>query len=214
MSLNSLWTANNCQDEPTSGLDSQTAWSICTLLRKLVNNNYTILCTIHQPSAQLFNLFDRVLLLKDGATVYFGDIGQEANVLMTYFENKGAQECLPNQNPAEWMLDITRDQSATASDTETWSTKWQTSQERQNVTRQLECLKAERNPTQLPEKEKSPELDQGEFAVPIFKQISLVSKRFFQDQWRDPVYLYTKTAMCTGLVRLSLVAVLSLRSEY
>lgn len=38
-------------DEPTSGLDSQTAWSICTLLRKLANNGQAILCTIHQPSA-------------------------------------------------------------------------------------------------------------------------------------------------------------------
>jgi ATP-binding cassette, subfamily G (WHITE), member 2, PDR len=37
-------------DEPTSGLDSNTAWSICTLLRKLADNGQIILCTIHQPS--------------------------------------------------------------------------------------------------------------------------------------------------------------------
>lgn len=37
-------------DEPTSGLDSQTAWSICQLMRKLANNGQAILCTIHQPS--------------------------------------------------------------------------------------------------------------------------------------------------------------------
>ena len=40
-------------DEPTSGLDSQTAWSICKLIRKLADNGQAILCTIHQPSAIL-----------------------------------------------------------------------------------------------------------------------------------------------------------------
>ncbi|KAI0205288.1 P-loop containing nucleoside triphosphate hydrolase protein [Astrocystis sublimbata] len=37
-------------DEPTSGLDSQTAWSICSLLRKLAANGQTVLYTIYQPS--------------------------------------------------------------------------------------------------------------------------------------------------------------------
>lgn len=57
-------------DEPTSGLDSQTAWSICSLLRKLADNGQAILCTIHQPSAILFQSFDRLLFLaKGGRTV-------------------------------------------------------------------------------------------------------------------------------------------------
>lgn len=57
-------------DEPTSGLDSQTAWSICSLLRKLANSGQAILCTIHQPSAVLFQQFDRLLFLaKGGRTV-------------------------------------------------------------------------------------------------------------------------------------------------
>ena len=53
-------------DEPTSGLDSQTAWSICSLIRKLAENGQAILCTIHQPSAILFQRFDRLLLLAKG----------------------------------------------------------------------------------------------------------------------------------------------------
>lgn len=44
-------------DEPTSGLDSQTAWSIITLIRKLSDNGQAILCTIHQPSAQVLPVF-------------------------------------------------------------------------------------------------------------------------------------------------------------
>lgn len=66
-------------DEPTSGLDSQTAWSIMMLMKKLTNNGQAILCTIHQPSAVLFQQFDRLLFLKSGGqTVYYGDIGANA----------------------------------------------------------------------------------------------------------------------------------------
>ena len=60
-------------DEPTSGLDSQTSWAILDLLEKLSKAGQSILCTIHQPSAMLFQRFDRLLLLAEGGrTVYFG----------------------------------------------------------------------------------------------------------------------------------------------
>ena len=63
-------------DETTSGLDSNTAKSICNLLRKLADNGQAILCTIHQPSGTLFKMFDRLLFLQDGRSIYFGEIGQ------------------------------------------------------------------------------------------------------------------------------------------
>ena len=51
-------------DEPTSGLDSTTALKIVKMLRKeAVENNLTVICTIHQPSAEIFAQFDRLLLL-------------------------------------------------------------------------------------------------------------------------------------------------------
>lgn len=93
-------------DEPTSGLDSQTAWSICALLRKLADNGQAILCTIHQPSAILFQEFDRLLFLaRGGKTVYFGEIGEHSRVLTEYFERNGAPPCGDLANPAEWMLE-------------------------------------------------------------------------------------------------------------
>ena len=62
-------------DEPTSGLDSQTSWAICQLLKRLARSGQAILCTIHQPSAMLFQEFDSLLLLaKGGKTVYFGGL--------------------------------------------------------------------------------------------------------------------------------------------
>lgn len=70
-------------DEPTSGLDSQSSWAIIQLLRKLSKAGQSILCTIHQPSATLFEEFDRLLLLrKGGQTVYFGDIGKNSATIL------------------------------------------------------------------------------------------------------------------------------------
>lgn len=70
-------------DEPTSGLDSQSSWAIYAFLRKLTNSGQAILGTVHQPSAILFQEFDRLLFLaKGGKTVYFGNVGQN---FMTIF---------------------------------------------------------------------------------------------------------------------------------
>ena len=55
---------------------------------------------IHQPSAELFQMFDRLLLLrKGGQTVYFGDIGPNALTLINYFERNGARKCGDEENP-------------------------------------------------------------------------------------------------------------------
>jgi ABC-type multidrug transport system ATPase subunit len=86
-------------DEPTSGLDSQSAWSICAFLRKLADNGQAVLSTIHQPSAILFQQFDRLLFLaKGGRTVYFGEIGEQSRTLLDYFERNGARKCDPSEN--------------------------------------------------------------------------------------------------------------------
>jgi ATP-binding cassette, subfamily G (WHITE), member 2, PDR len=78
-------------DEPTSGLDSQSSWSIVASIRKLVDSDQAILSTIHQPSAILFQEFDRLLFLAKGRrTVYFGDIGKKSRIVLNYFEGAGA----------------------------------------------------------------------------------------------------------------------------
>jgi ABC-type multidrug transport system ATPase subunit len=86
-------------DEPTSGLDSQSSWAICSFLRKLAEHGQAVLSTIHQPSALLFQEFDRLLFLaKGGRTVYFGDIGDQSRTLLDYFESNGARVCGANEN--------------------------------------------------------------------------------------------------------------------
>lgn len=92
-------------DEPTSGLDGQSAYNLIRFLKKLAAAGQSILCTIHQPNALLFENFDRLLLLKSGGrTVYFGDIGKDSSAIRAYFARNGAH-CPENANPAEFMLE-------------------------------------------------------------------------------------------------------------
>lgn len=86
-------------DEPTSGLDSQSSWAICSFMRKLADHGQAVLATIHQPGATLFEQFDRLLFLaKGGKTLYFGDLGHQAQTLLGYLEANGARPCEETEN--------------------------------------------------------------------------------------------------------------------
>ncbi|CAG9945597.1 unnamed protein product [Clonostachys rosea f. rosea IK726] len=115
-------------DEPTSGLDSQTSWSICNLMEKLTMNGQAILCTIHQPSAMLFQRFDHLLLLSRGKTIYFGDIGAGACTLFDYFTRNGAHNLPTGANPAEDMLDVIGAAPGATTDID-WPAVWRSSPE-------------------------------------------------------------------------------------
>ncbi|RMD43205.1 hypothetical protein DV735_g1891, partial [Chaetothyriales sp. CBS 134920] len=182
-------------DEPTSGLDSQTAWSICTLLRKLANNGQAILCTIHQPSAILFQEFDRLLFLgMGGKTLYFGDIGDSAKTFTGYFERNGAKPCGQDENPAEWMLEVT---GATPSSdkTQDWPGIWKKSEERKAVKAELARMKE--SLAQEPHKQGCDDADAlAPFAASFGTQLWTVLRRVFEQYWRTPSYLYPKVALC------------------
>lgn len=91
-------------DEPTSGLDSQSAFNIIRFLRKLARAGQAILCTIHQPNSDLFEMFDNLLLLqRGGRTVYFGEIGEDSCTIRNYFERNGAH-CQPDANVVGFFL--------------------------------------------------------------------------------------------------------------
>ena len=59
-------------DLPTNGLDSATAFALMRTMRFACRAGTSMLCSIVQPSPELFRLFHRILLLSKGATVYFG----------------------------------------------------------------------------------------------------------------------------------------------
>ena len=187
-------------DEPTSGLDSQTSWAICDLMEKLTKNGQAVLCTIHQPSAMLFQRFDRLLFLaKGGRTVYFGEVGNNANILTKYFERNGAFPCPQDANPAEWMLEVIGAAPGSHTDID-WHQTWRDSPEYKEVHRELDNLKEELPQiTQLPSSSDD-KASFREFAAPFAVQQWEVAKRVFQQYWRTPSYIYSKISLCVGSV--------------
>ncbi|TLS21522.1 uncharacterized protein PpBr36_10217 [Pyricularia pennisetigena] len=180
-------------DEPTSGLDSQTSWAILDLLEKLTKSGQAILCTIHQPSAMLFQRFDRLLFLaKGGKTVYFGDIGENSKIMTDYFERNGGFPCPHDANPAEWMLEVIGAAPGTTSDID-WHQTWRNSPEFAEVHAELDKLKEQPANTPPPTQDKA---SYREFAAPFHQQVFAVTHRVFQQYWRTPSYIYAKTALC------------------
>ncbi|KAL7994956.1 putative pleiotropic drug resistance protein PDR/CDR [Plasmopara halstedii] len=97
-------------DEPTSGLDASAAKSLMDGVRRVADSGRTVICTIHQPSTEVFLLFDRLLLLqRGGETVYFGELGHKGETVVNYFQQLSLPHSLPTfkcgDNPATWVLD-------------------------------------------------------------------------------------------------------------
>ncbi|CAK7901271.1 pleiotropic ABC efflux transporter of multiple drugs Cdr1p [[Candida] anglica] len=178
-------------DEPTSGLDSQTAWSICKLIRKLADHGQAILCTIHQPSSILLEGFDRLLFLqKGGETVYFGELGKNCQTLIDYFENAGAAPCPPEANPAEWMLEIIGAAPGSVANQDYFQV-WRSSQEYETLHSELDAMEKELINVPV---EKSDE-DLKEFAASFWTQYVYVTQRVLEQYWRTPSYTYSKVLM-------------------
>ena len=177
-------------DEPTSGLDSQSAWAIMSFLRSLADNGQAILCTIHQPSAELFGVFDRLLLLrKGGQTVFFGNLGHNCTTLIRYFENNGSRLCGPDENPAEFMLDVIG-AGATAKSEQNWYDIWQQSKEAAELQREIDEIRADglnRPPVETTR--------HSEFAASWGNQAVELMRRSAQRHWRDPTYLLAKLVL-------------------
>ncbi|KAK2371477.1 pleiotropic drug resistance protein [Trifolium repens] len=96
-------------DEPTSGLDARAAAIVMRTVRNTVDTGRTVVCTIHQPSIDIFEAFDELFLLKRGGQeIYVGPLGRHSNNLIKYFERiEGVSKIKDGHNPATWMLEIT-----------------------------------------------------------------------------------------------------------
>ena len=74
-------------DEPTSGLDARAAAIVMRTVRNTVDTGRTVVCTIHQPSIDIFEAFDELLLMKRGGQViYSGTLGRNSRKIIEYFE--------------------------------------------------------------------------------------------------------------------------------
>ncbi|GAV69185.1 ABC_tran domain-containing protein/ABC2_membrane domain-containing protein/PDR_assoc domain-containing protein, partial [Cephalotus follicularis] len=96
-------------DEPTSGLDARAAAIVMRTVRNMVDTGRTVVCTIHQPSIDIFESFDELFLLeRGGQEIYVGPLGRKSHHLISYFQGiEGVPEIKDGYNPATWMLEVT-----------------------------------------------------------------------------------------------------------
>ncbi|KAI3417297.1 Protein kinase domain-containing protein [Psidium guajava] len=96
-------------DEPTTGLDARAAAIVMRAVKNVVDTGRTIVCTIHQPSIDIFEAFDELVLLKTGGRlIYSGPLGQNSSKIIEYFESiPRVPKIKSNYNPATWMLEVT-----------------------------------------------------------------------------------------------------------
>ena len=96
-------------DEPTSGLDARAAAIVMRAIRNVADSNRTVMVTIHQPSMEIFEAFDMLVLMQRGGRLtYFGALGAESSELISYLQAAPEVDPIkPGYNPATWMLEVT-----------------------------------------------------------------------------------------------------------
>ncbi|KAJ0175722.1 hypothetical protein K1T71_008881 [Dendrolimus kikuchii] len=88
-------------DEPTTGLDSAASASLITLLKNLARGGRTLIATIHQPSALIFEKLDKIYCLEEGRTLYNGP----REFLVPALASAGLH-CPPYHNPADFLMEV------------------------------------------------------------------------------------------------------------
>ncbi|KAI4741755.1 putative ABC transporter [Aureobasidium sp. EXF-12298] len=178
-------------DEPTSGLDSVASLEVVSLLKKYAQKHkLVVVASIHQPSAATFQLFDKLLLLSQGQTCYFGAISK----VSSYFSNLGLP--VPKlMNPSEHILDLTN----TDFDSE--------DNDEDTAVQRLLAIQSEWKAHNEEHRVVASDLEKSEFfagsqgpglAHDLGIPVTLLH-RLFLKSYRDIVTYWIRVAMCMGL---------------
>ncbi|KAE9588324.1 putative sulfate-transporting ATPase [Lupinus albus] len=206
-------------DEPTSGLDSASAFFVTQTLRALARDGRTVIASIHQPSSEVFELFDQLYLLSGGKTVYFG----QASEAYEFFAHAGFP-CPALRNPSDHFLrcvnsdfdkvkstlkgsmklrfegsDDPLDKITTAEAIRTLLDFYRTSQQSYAARQKVDEIS----------KVKGTVLDAGGSQASFFMQSYILTKRSFINMSRDFGYywlrlvIYIVVTLCIGTIYLN-----------
>ena len=179
-------------DEPSSGLDGQSAYSIIRLLRKLADTGQSILCTIHQPAAELIETFDSlILLVRGGKVAYDGPMGKNCSEPIKYLSTYG-RPCGEHENPAEYFLDVIGAGSRSTV-TDDWADVWLRSEAREARRPNLENMTST-----SPSEQRSLSEYGRTYATPFYVQLSVILERTWLYYWREPDYGISKLLLNVG----------------
>ncbi|KAE9017397.1 Pleiotropic drug resistance protein 1 [Phytophthora fragariae] len=174
-------------DEPTSGLDARSALIVMRGVQSIARTGRTVLCTIHQPSISIFELFDGLLLLqKGGYTAYFGDLGVDSVKMLEYFASiPGTEEIRPQYNPATYMLEVIG--AGIGRDVKDYSVEYKNSELcRKNRERTLELCEVSN------EFVRHSTLNYRSIATGFWNQLGQLSKKQQLTYWRNPQYNFMR----------------------
>jgi len=173
-------------DEPTTGLDSASARNVMSCVKEL-SKTRAVVCTIHQPSSEIFSNFDTMLLLERGGTIcYFGPCEKIAD----YFEGKGFPQYEKGVNVADYALDCS---VAGQIEGKTPSEIWAESEE--HLSMLVRAGESVENPGEIPT------VNIKELPG-IFTQFNILLKRMMLDRLRSRSDLKTRfrVMLCMSLV--------------
>ncbi|GAA5873064.1 hypothetical protein JCM3774_000326 [Rhodotorula dairenensis] len=187
-------------DEPTTGLDTKSALRVVKLLRRLARTGLAVICTIHQPSAETFSVFDDVLLLqRGGKQVYFGPRRKAVGFFQSY--TGGADSDVKIVNPADFLLDVTKtgvdvpdDELENVRDLDVLAGRWANSPEYRAVKEELVRLGAPVAPRRAQPGDTSVAAERRPVAPAssIWRQCVLLTQRVSRHYFRDASFSYTK----------------------
>ncbi|KXZ50448.1 hypothetical protein GPECTOR_16g622 [Gonium pectorale] len=173
-------------DEPTSGLDARAASIVMRAVRNVARNGRTVMVTIHQPSIEIFEAFDQLLLIqRGGRTTYFGPVGRNSDDLIAYFSAVPGTPQLPQGfNPATWMLEVTGGSMATVLDRldVDWPGLYDSSQLAKRNDERARYL------VQSGHEDNEPLKVGNRYAMPFGVQTRVLLRKFDRAYWRSPGY--------------------------
>ena len=161
-------------------------------VRNVANGNRTIMVTIHQPSMEIFESFDQLVLMQRGGRLtYFGPLGTESADLISYLESyPGVQPIRVSYNPATWMLEVTGGSMATtfqAANLDFPDEYLRSGLRVANLNKMDELVAASKG---------APALSvSGQYATSIRTQIRELLKKYFLYYWRAPHYNFVRLTM-------------------
>ncbi|CAH2076722.1 unnamed protein product, partial [Iphiclides podalirius] len=188
-------------DEPTSGLDSSISKQLVYLLHLLARQGRTVVVTMHQPSAALLDMVDRLYAIVAGRCAYMGTVP----LLLPYLEQM-ALRCPPYHNPVDFFIEIC---SENENELVKYSENGRCAQWINNITNEtdsilIEKYKLSKNDevylTTLPPPKADPTSKillslKGTYPTSSWKQFSTLTRRSLLAYWRDP----SLTLMITGI---------------
>lgn len=205
-------------DEPTSGLEAHAALTVMKVLRGLADMGRTVVATVHQPNEEIFQMFDRLLLLKRGGeVVYFDKLGEKSANLLSFFQAiPGVEPCEPSINPATWMLTVIGAGTQSGTLSTDFAGIYRGSQSYVDTIKQIQQLVAADSSqaetvVHADRKEEDAlltrEVDEGSsgkhvepaFATSTSVQVSLLTYRNFLEYYRTPGYSLYRILIVTGL---------------